>query len=470
MRLPTDLRPIVAGPEDLAEALAAQQVESVRVDWQPPPEEVAATVTRLLGDNRRYEAMEVANAEAMNRITSARCLLVDLRIARDVVPNLDERMLLHAGPPLTWETACGPMRGALAGALLYEGWARSLAEAEALLSQGRIRLSPCHEHDAVGPMAGVISPSMPVLVIENESFGNRAYSTLNEGLGKVLRYGANDGSVIARLRWLAEDIAPSLTSAIRRTDRLDVTSIIAQALHMGDEMHNRNKAATALFTRALGPALADGDVHRGYQNSRHPGSIFRYLAETDIFFLNVAMAASKAALDAANGIVGSTVVTAMARNGTDFGIRVSGTGDRWFTAPAPKVDGLYFPGYGPEDANPDLGDSAITETGGLGGFALAAAPAITQFIGGTSALARQLTDEMYGITRAEHPLYTIPALDFRGTPVGVDLLAVARSRMTPVLDTGIAHREPGIGQIGAGIVRVPIEPFDEALIAFRRDG
>jgi hypothetical protein len=465
VNLPTSIQPLIEGPEEFADALVNQGIASTRLAWQPPPEAVSGTAARLLGDTRRYAAMEAANTAAITRITSARCALVDLRVARDIVPDLDARMLLHAGPPLSWETACGPMRGALAGAALYEGWARSLPEAESLLSRGDIALSPCHEHDAVGPMAGVISPSMPVLVVENKTYGNRAYSTLNEGLGKVLRYGANDAGVIARLRWLGEEVAPTLTAAIRRADGLDVTSIIAQALHMGDELHNRNKAATALFTRAIAPALAEGDIHRGPLGPRLVGAILRYLAETDVFFLNLAMAASKAALDPAADLPGSTIVTAMARNGTEFGIRTSGTGDRWFTAPAPVVDGLYFPGYGPDDANPDLGDSAITETGGLGAFALAAAPAITQFIGGTPALARQYTDEMFSITYAEHPRYTIPALDFRGTPIGVDLLKVGLSRIAPVLDTGIAHKEPGIGQIGAGVVRVPIEPFDAALVA-----
>jgi Protein of unknown function (DUF1116) len=385
-------------------------------------------------------------------------VLTDLRPARDVLPGMTDRMLLHAGPPVTWGRACGPLRGAFIGAALLEGWARSPSDAEVLLAGNTIALSPCHEHDAVGPMAGVISPTMPVFVVRNEAHGNRAYATLNEGLGKVLRYGAHDTGVIARLRWLADEVAPTLALAIRRSDGLDLTSLIAQALHMGDELHNRNKAATALFTRALAPYLIES------KNSRLVADIFRYLAETDVFFLNLAMAATKAALDPANDIPGSTIVTAMARNGTDFGIWVSGTGRQWFTAPAPAVEGLYFPGFSVADANPDLGDSAITETSGLGAFALAAAPAITQFIGGTPSLGKKYTDEMYGITWAEHPRYTIPALDFRGTPLGVDLLKVARSRVTPVLDTGIAHREPGIGQIGAGIVRVPIEPFDRALI------
>ncbi|HLJ67002.1 MAG TPA: DUF1116 domain-containing protein [Chloroflexota bacterium] len=461
MILPAEVRAAVAGPDVFATALLAQRVETVRVDWRPAPAAVTDALRRLLGDDRLYRRMTAANEEAMRRITTARCVLVDIRQARDVIPGMTDRMLLHAGPPLTWSRACGPMRGALAGAVLYEGWTRSVEDAMTALARGEFQLEACHEHDTVGPMAGVVSPSMPVFVVENETSGNRAFSTLNEGLGKVLRYGANDRGVIARLRWLTTEVTPALATAVRRAG-VDLTSIASQALHMGDEMHNRNKAATALFTRALAPHLVDVDGRRKEATSL--GDIFRYLAETDVFFLNLAMAAAKAALDPAVGIAGSTVVTAMARNGTDFGIRVSGTGEAWFTAPAPRVDGLYFPGFGPEDANPDIGDSAITETGGLGAFALAAAPAITQFIGGTPALARQYTDEMYGITLAEHPRFTIPALDFRGTPVGIDCLAVARSRVSPVLDTGIAHREPGIGQIGAGLVRTPIAPFDAALV------
>jgi hypothetical protein len=463
MNLPSTVSSVVAGPADFVDGLTAQGAAAVHVTWRPAPEQVVAGLTQLVGNDDRYQAMQEANAEAVRRITAARCRLVDLRLASDVIPSLEQRMLLHAGPPLTWDTACGPMRGALAGAVLYEGWARSVDDAVTLLARGEIHLSPCHENDAVGPMAGIISPSMPVFVVHNESFGNRAYATLNEGLGKVLRYGANDTSVIARLRWLAEEVAPTLQTAIRRSDGLDLTGLIAQALHMGDELHNRNKAATALFTRAIAPYLLEGDSRRP-NGIKIASDILRYLAETDVFFLNLGMAACKAALEPAGGIQGSTVVVAMARNGTEFGIQVSGTGGEWFTAPAPEVEGLYFPGYSAADANPDLGDSAITETAGLGAFALAAAPAITQFIGGTPALARHYTDEMYGITLAEHPLYTIPSLDFRGTPVGVDLVKVARSRVAPMLDTGIAHKEPGIGQIGAGIVRVPIEPFDAALV------
>ena len=383
--------------------------------------------------------------------------LTDVRLAREALPGLGARMLLHAGPPIDWPRMCGPLRGAIIGACLFEGWATTAEEAAALAASGALAFAPCHHHEAVGPMAGVISPSMAVFVVENRRFGSRAHATLNEGLGRVLRMGAYDPSVIERLRWLNRELAPLLAEALRRSGPLDLKSLIALALTMGDEVHNRSKAATALLARTLAPhiAVSRGDVARA----------LTFLADTDHFFLNLSMAAAKATLDAAHGIPGSTLVTALARNGTDFGIRVSGTGPTWFTAPAPQVKGLYFPGYGPEDANPDLGDSAITETAGLGAFALAAAPAIVQFVGGTARLAVETTELMYEITVGEHGAFKIPALDFRGTPIGIDIRKVVETGITPAIDTGIAHREPGVGQIGAGLAWAPLECFTQALDA-----
>jgi hypothetical protein len=383
--------------------------------------------------------------------------LTDVRLAREALPGLGARMLLHAGPPIDWPRMCGPLRGAIIGACLFEGWATTAEEAAALAASGALAFAPCHHHEAVGPMAGVISPSMAVFVVENRRFGSRAHATLNEGLGRVLRMGAYDPSVIERLRWLNRELAPLLAEALGRSGPLDLKSLIAQALTMGDEVHNRSKAATALLARTLAPhiAVSRGDVARA----------LTFLADTDHFFLNLSMAAAKATLDAAHSIPGSTLVTALARNGTDFGIRVSGTGPTWFTAPAPQVKGLYFPGYGPEDANPDLGDSAITETAGLGAFALAAAPAIVQFVGGTARLAVETTELMYEITVGEHGAFKIPALDFRGTPIGIDIRKVVETGITPAIDTGIAHREPGVGQIGAGLAWAPLECFTQALDA-----
>jgi hypothetical protein len=403
-----------------------------------------------------------ANRECLRRIQAAAAVLTDVRLAREALPGMGARTVLHAGPPIAWARMCGPMRGAIIGACLFEGWATTADEAAALAASGALQLSPCHHHQAVGPMAGIVSPSMAVFVVDNREGGTRAHATLNEGLGRVLRMGAYDASVIERLRWLNGSLAPLLAEAVRRAGGVDLKSLVAQALTMGDEVHNRAKAGSALFARALAPHLAaarGGDLERALE----------FLAVTDHFFLNLSMATCKAALDAAHGIAGATVVTALARNGTDFGIRVSGTGDAWFTAPAPEVKGLYFPGYGPADANPDLGDSAITETAGLGAFALAAAPAIVQFVGGTARLAMETTEEMYEITLGEHAAFKIPALDFRGSPVGIDIRKVVETGITPAIDTGIAHREAGIGQIGAGLARAPMECFVRALDAFARE-
>ncbi|MBI2493172.1 MAG: DUF1116 domain-containing protein [Candidatus Rokubacteria bacterium] len=400
-----------------------------------------------------------ANREALRRIQAGTATLVGLRPAREVVPGLGERTVLHAGPPVAWERMCGPMRGAVIGAALFEGWAQTPGEAIGLAESGALSFDPCHHHRAVGPMAGIVTPSMAVYLVRNEPFSAEAYATINMGQGKVLRMGAHDASVLERLQWMNRELAPLLDDALRRAGGVDVASLIARALTMGDEAHNRNTAATSLLIRALAPKLAttrQGDVERA----------LAFMGASDSFFLNVAMAACKATLDPAHGLSGSTLVTAMARNGTEFGIRVSGTGDRWFTAPAPKVQGLYFPGYGPDDANPDLGDSAITETAGLGAFALAAAPAIVQFVGGTPRLAVETTERMYEITLGEHETFRIPALDFRGTPLGIDVRKVVETSIVPVIDTGIAHRQAGVGQIGAGLAEAPVSCFVEALEAF----
>ena len=399
-----------------------------------------------------------ANGEALRRIQTGTAVLIGMATARDVVPGLREHTVLHAGPPVAWARMCGPMRGAVIGASLFEGWAATPAEAVRLAESGALAFDSCHHHRAVGPMAGIITPSMAVWVVRNEAHGGEAYATINMGQGRVLRMGAYDASVLERLAWMNRELAPIVDAALRRAGGVDVKNMLAEALGMGDEGHNRNKGATSLLIRALAPHVAAaraGDVERA----------LAFMGHADSFFLNIAMAACKAVLDGAHGIPGSTVVTAMARNGTEFGIRVSGTGERWFTAGAPKVRGLYFPGYGPDDANPDIGDSAITETAGLGGFALAAAPAIVHFVGGTPQLALDTTLDMYEITLGEHEAYRIPALDFRGTPVGIDVRKVVETGIAPVIDTGIAHREAGVGQIGAGLTTAPMACFIQALEA-----
>lgn len=405
--------------------------------------------------------IDAANAAAVERLMSARPVLVGLAVARDVIPGMRSNLLLHAGPPVAWEQASGPLRGALIGALLFEGLAKTEAEAIAMLAAGEVDLAPCHHHSTVGPMAGVTTASMQVYVVENLTHGNRAFSNLNEGYGKVLRYGAYSPEVLDRLRWMNSEMGPLLAEALAQDEGIDLRALLAEALHMGDEGHNRNKAGSLIFLKHLAPRLA-----RLSPPNVLNSQVLKFLGDNPLSVLNPVMAACKAMCDAAHGIEGSTLITAMARNGTDFGIRVSGLGDSWFTAPAQIPSGLYFSGFSSQDANADIGDSTITETAGIGGFAMAAAPAIVNFIGGAPKDALAATLEMYEITIAEHTHFTIPALDFRGTPTGIDLRKVVELGLTPRINTGIAHKEAGLGQVGAGLVRPPMQIFEQALVAY----
>jgi Protein of unknown function (DUF1116) len=444
-----DLRVVNAGVDLFAAALAARGVPVSRVDWRPPATEVLSTLWR--------DEVDAANREAMSRLGAAQPVLVDVRPALEVVPGMTPTTLLHAGPPLPWERMSGPVRGAVIGALLYERLAETPEEAERLAGSGTLAFDPCHHHAAVGPMAGITTARMPVMVVENRAGGNRSYATLNEGLGKALRYGANAPDVIDRLRWFEAVLGPALGEVLRRMGGVDIRGLIAQAVQMGDECHNRNRAASALLIKALAPHVAALDLAPAERER-----ILAFAAGNDHFFLNVGMAACKAALDAAHGVPRSSLVTTMARNGTEFGIRVSGLGDRWFTGPAGTPVGLYFPGFSGEDANPDMGDSAITETAGLGAFAMAGAPAIVQFVGGTPADALAYTRRMYEITLGESEVYRLPTLDFRGTPTGIDVRLVLQTGILPQINTGIAHKKPGIGQIGAGLVNPPMACFEAA--------
>jgi hypothetical protein len=453
-----ELKAVNVGLASFAEPLAAAGVSVVTLDWRPPAlgdADAAMRLARMMNDER----IEKANATAIERVLAAQAVMVDVVPARDAIPALGEaRLLLHAGPPIEWERMCGPMRGAVAGAIVLEGWALDLERAEKLAATGEVKFAPCHHHDAVGPMAGLISPSMPVYVLEDPTTGRRAYSNLNEGIGKALRFGANDGEVLDKLRWMNAEVGPTLAAALRSLkEPVNIKSNIAQALQMGDECHNRNVGSTSLWSRQLAPALA----RQGEAGVR----VLEFMRENNHFSLNANMAACKLMTAAGEGVPHSTLVTTMARNGVDFGIRVSGCGERWFVTAAPVPDGLYFPGYGPQDANPDLGDSAITETAGIGGFAMAAAPAVVGFVGGTPADAMAYSIEMAGITLARSRDFQLPPLGFVGSPTGIDLRKVLDTGSAPVIDTGIAHRRPGIGQIGAGITRAPMECFVEALAA-----
>jgi hypothetical protein len=455
-------KPITAvnvGLSTLSDGLHAQGVRVIDVDFRPSPYAVSHLARTRAGID-----VEAANAEAVRRIQTGRAVLTGLGIARDTIPGLGKRMILHAGPPIAWARMCGPVRGAILGACLYEGWAKSPDEAMELAASGEITFEPCHHHQAVGPMAGIVSPSMPVWTIVNDAFNTRAFCTLNEGLGKVLRFGAFAPQVIERLQWLEREAFPALDRAVRAIEGgIDLKNLIAQALYMGDECHNRNKAGTSLLVRALAPALA-----RGVPDGETVAQILQFIDSNDHFFLNLSMPAAKALTLAAEGIEGATIVTTMARNGTDFGIRVAGLPGQWFVAPAGRVQGLYFPGFTEADANLDMGDSTITETAGFGGMAMASAPAIVKFVGGVPQDALDATLEMYEICAAEHDTFLIPALNFRGTPTGIDVRRVVETGIAPRLNTGIAHKDPGVGQVGAGLLRAPIECFVQALEALSR--
>ena len=406
------------------------------------------------------EKIEQANREAIRRMLAADPVLVDVIPASDAIPDLGDRMILHAGPPIDWARMCGPLRGAIAGIAVFEGWAADLEEAGVMAADGAFNFAPNHHFDAVGPMTGLTTRSQPLMVVENRAFGNRAYCAINEGLGKVMRFGGNDEEVLARLGWLRDVLGPAMGAALRELGGIELKPLIARGLSMGDEMHQRNVACSGLVLRALAPAMA--------KTSRDPGLLsdsLGFIGTNDQFHLNIAMAMGKAIMDPVRNIDASTVVTAMSRNGTDFGIRVSGTGDRWFIAPVKMPQGLYFPGFTEDDANPDMGDSTIIETIGLGGFAMGAAPAVAGFVGaGSAADAAIFTRTMGEIALGENPEWTIPALDYLGVPTGIDIRLVVETGIAPTINTGIAHREPGIGQVGAGVVRAPMACFDQALV------
>ena len=403
--------------------------------------------------------IEDANNLALEKVLSSQPFLVDIKRAIDVLPKMKKNSIFHAGPPIEWKRMCGPLRGAVVGTLIYEGLASSWTEAVKLVESGGIEFSPNHDHDAVGPMAGVISPSMPVLVVKNKKYGNICFSRFVEN---KVQFGSFDNDAMQILKFWSETLAPAVGKAVRKSKGIDLKGIMAKALHMGDELHNRPSAGTLLFASTIAPYLIQ------VIDKEELLAVTRYLSENEIFFLCMSMAACKTIMNSVQDIKYSTLVTVMARNGTDFGIKVSGLGSQWFVGPANMIEGMYFPGYGPQDANPDMGDSAITETAGVGAFALADSPAILSLIGGSAEDAIRYTEQMRAITITQNNGFSVPILNFAGTATGIDFRKVLKTGILPVIDTAIAHKEPGIGMIGAGLVRPPIEAFKEALHAFGR--
>ncbi|WP_217587215.1 DUF1116 domain-containing protein [Lentibacillus saliphilus] len=414
----------------------------------------------------QYNSIDEANRAVIDRITGSAPFLVDVVPAKSKIKELNEgKVLLHAGPPIKWDDMTGPMQGSCIGASLYEGWAANEEEAEKMLAGGEVKFIPCHHVNAVGPMGGITSANMPVFVVENRSTGNEAYCIMNEGIGKVLRFGAYSDEVINRLKWMQDVLAPTIAKALKLTDDgLNLNVMIAKAITMGDEFHQRNIAASLIFLKEISPYIVQVDMD---EKERH--EVIKFLADTDQFFLNIMMATGKAVLDGARQIEEGTVVTAMCRNGKDFGIRISGMGDEWFTAPVNTPQGLFFTGYSQDDANSDIGDSAITETFGVGGFAMIAAPGVTRFVGaGGFSDALSTSNEMTEICIDQNSNFTIPTWDFQGTCLGIDARKVVETGIEPVINTGIAHKKAGLGQVGAGTVRAPKECFEKALEAYAK--
>ncbi|MEA4963037.1 DUF1116 domain-containing protein [Lutispora sp.] len=407
------------------------------------------------------QLIEQANKKALEIIQNGQPTLVDVSTAGEAIPGMTKKSIFHAGPPCKWENMSGPLKGAIMGALIYEGLAKDGEEAEKLAASGEIEFGSCHEHSSVGPMAGVTSYSMPVWVLQNKAYGNYSYCNMNEGLGKALRFGAFGPEVIERLKWMEKVLGPILKEAIKLHGPYDLKTMIAQMIQMGDEGHNRNKAGTSLFIREFATYIVETSF-----SQKDKADVLKFMNGNDHFVLNLTMPAAKCTLEAAKGIKYSTIVYTMSRNGTEFGIRVSGLGDRWFTAQANYIKGLYFPGFSEKDANRDIGDSCITETCSYGGFAMAAAPAIVLFVGGTPKDAINYSTSMYEITTEENKMYNIPALNFRGTPTGIDIRKVVETGILPIINTGMAHKDPGVGQVGAGLVNPPMKCFEDALEAF----
>lgn len=443
--------------------LEKQDTASSQVNWTPPREYPQPVVDALAALQRPEVAAKIkaANEQAVSRIIDAHPVLTGFGRALDVVPGMTKNTILHAGPPIEWERMNGAMRGAITGAIVFEGLAQDVEEAERVAASGGVIFSPCHEHSCVGSMAGVTSASMYMHIVTNKTHGNVAYTNLSEQLAKILRMGANDQSVIDRLVWMRDVLGPMLAQAMELAGEIDLRSLLAQALHMGDEDHNRNFAGSMLLFSALAPYLLETDF-----TLKQKREVFDFIQASDYFSGPTWMAVSKCAMDAAHGVENSTVVTSMCRNGTDFGLRVSAfEGFRWFTGPAQQVIGPMMAGYTAADSGLDIGDSAITETFGIGGFAMAAAPAIVPLVGGTVEDALNYSKDMLNITTTTNPNITIPILDFRGIATGIDVMKVIETGVLPIINTAIAHKEPGIGMIGTGLVHPPMEVFEKAIVA-----
>lgn len=455
-----DIRVVNIGLEGFCSDLKEQGVASIQVDWRPPAGGDIELIDKLARLQR--PEVEAANAETIARILAARPLWVDVQPAIEVIPGMESNNLLHSGPPIDFDDMCDPQQRAVEAAAIFEGWVSDRDDLHSRLKSGDIRLRPNYECGSVGAMCGVISPSMQVIVTENATRGNRSWSTFNEGKGNVIWMGTYNAGTIERLRWMRDVLAPGLRAALRTRDEgVDIFKIVSEGILMGDEVHARSAACTLLLLRQLAPMLLAADLEKDVIIR-----IVDFISQNNHSFLSLTLSACKVAADTAHGIPHSTVVTAMSRNGVDFALRVGGMKNTWHIAPtAPMDEAIYYSGYGPGDAAGDIGDSAIVETVGLGGMVIGAAPSISSFVGGTMRHSRQAMDAMRSICVGTNPAFAPGSVDFMPAPVGIDIRKVVRLGFTPIIDTGVLHKTSGVGQIGTGIARAPMEAFIRALRA-----
>lgn len=458
-----DTKVINIGLASFCEGIEKEDKAVQHCDWVPPCNGDTELVDLLFQCELHADEINEANKKAVDIIMGGQPVLKAVKPAKEVVPGMKDKLILHSGPDIEYERMCGPMQGAVIGAIIYEGWANNKDEAEKLIKDKEIEFDCNHYHSSVGPMTGIITKNMPVFVVENVTYGNYAYCTINEGIGEVMRFGANGPKVLEKLKWIEKVLAPVLDEALSKTDGINLKNIMAQALAMGDEMHQRNIAASLLFFKNLG-----GEITEVIQGNSEAKNIVEFLVKkNDQFFLNLAMASGKCITDAARNIPMSTVVTCMSRNGVDFGINVSSLKDKWYVAPVEMPQGLYFPGYSEKDANGDMGDSAITECIGIGGCAMGCSPAVVNFIGaGSVSKAVEYTHMMGKITVAKNFNLPMPNVNFEGVPNGFDIRKIVETGILPVINTGMAHKQAGIGQVGAGIARPPMDIFYQALRDF----
>ncbi|HEX3620804.1 MAG TPA: DUF1116 domain-containing protein [Acidimicrobiales bacterium] len=462
VELPDEVEVVNLGLPLFADAVRAQGRPAAQVDWRIPAEgdpELVGALTRLYG--RHAGAVDRANAEVVRRLDSGVPVLVGIDAAGAALPGVGERTIVHCGPAIGWADVCDPLRRSVRAAVVAEGWADTPEGAEALLASGEVSLEPANLHQAVVPMASAIGPSAPVFVVDNPQGGTRAFSSINQGPGEVPWFGRETPAAIERLVFLREVAGPLLAECLAGTGPIDVFGLVAQGLQMGDDMHMRTQATTNLFVRAVLPQLVGLDAPRRVE-------LARFLASDHLFYLNLAMAAAKSLTLWAEQVEGSSLVTTMSRNGTTYGIRLAGS-EEWFITGSPPVgQAMYYSGYGPDQAAPDIGDSAVLELIGLGGSAAAASPAVAAFVGGTMADAIATTEEVDRIAVGRSSRFKLPTLDYRGTPMGIDVRRVVELGITPKVNTGILHATDGTGQVGAGVAEAPLTCFREALLALDR--